>query len=259
VAQVESWLKQLFEIHGIILPHRFPPFFADLLEPPFEVIGDFGEFKCSHELILASSLLAFNIHNAERITRFGTEGPAVQMLLKHFVVQSRRVCIKIKCSSPVTAKIRQEENMNAKRLVLIAVSVGVILMAYPSCDTSKKSYSREAVMEQLAGEWKNLHYDATQQPARRVFDQQGNLTIHQKTYVDSVITTGKITITKAWTDTEGLLWFRDKIHYNDSNTTVYELSKLDLQEMAWSILWSEKNYPEKWDAVEYESHFYRKF
>ena len=74
------------------------------------------------------------------------------------------------------SNIRQEENMNVKRLVLIAVSVGVILMAYPSCDTSKKSYSQEAVMEKLPGEWKNLHYDATQKPARRVFDQQENLT-----------------------------------------------------------------------------------
>ena len=149
--------------------------------------------------------------------------------------------------------------MNVRRLVLIAVSVWVILMACPGCDTSKKSYSREALLEKLAGEWKNLHYDATQKPARRVFDKQGNLTVHQKTYEDSVITRGKITITKAWTDTDGLIWFKDKIHYDDSNTTVYELSKLDLQEMAWNLLWSEKNYPEKWDAVEYESHFYRKF
>ena len=70
--------------------------------------------------------------------------------------------------------------------------------------------------------------------------------------------TRSTTITKAWTETESWLWFKDEIHYSDSDTTVYELSKLDLQKMDWSLLWSEGDYPEKWDPVEYQSYFYRK-
>lgn len=149
--------------------------------------------------------------------------------------------------------------MNVKRLFLIAVSIAVILMGYMSCVTQKKLYPTEEVLEKIAGEWKNVHYDITQKPARRVVDQQGNLTIHDKTYTESVKRTGKITIIKAWTDTEGLLWFEDKIHYDDSDTTFYELSKVDLQEMVWNLLWSEADYPAKWDPVKYAYYFYRKF
>lgn len=148
--------------------------------------------------------------------------------------------------------------MNGKRLILVVVSIAVILVGFTSCVTSKKSYSIEAAMEQLAGEWKNTHYDTTQKLARRVIDQQGDLTVHEKTYVESVKRTGKITIIKAWTDTEGLLWLKDKIRYDDSDTTIYELSKLDLQKMEWNLLWSEVSYPEKWDPVEYQYYFYRK-
>jgi hypothetical protein len=148
--------------------------------------------------------------------------------------------------------------MNIKRLFLIAVSIAVILMGYMSCVTSKKPYQTEEVLEKIAGDWKNIEFDRSKKPARRVIDQQGNVTVYDKTYDESGKRTGKITITKAWTETEGWLWFKDEIHYNDSDTTVYELSKLDLQKMDWSLLWSEGEYPEKWDSVEYQSYFYRK-
>jgi len=148
--------------------------------------------------------------------------------------------------------------MNVKRSVLIAVSIAVILMGYMSCVTSKKSYPTEEVLEKIAGDWKNTEYDMSKRPARRVIDQQGNVTVYDKTYNESGKKAGKITITKAWTEPESWLWFKDEIHYNDSDTTVYELSKLDLQKMDWSLLWSEGDYPLKWDPVEYQSCFYRK-
>jgi len=57
---------------------------------------------------------------------------------------------------------------------------------------------------------------------------------------------------------EGLVWFEDTIDYDDSDSTAYELSKLDLQKMDWSLLWSEEEFPAEWDAVEYPAYFYRK-
>ena len=54
------------------------------------------------------------------------------------------------------------------------------------------------------------------------------------------------------------LWFKDEIHYTDSDKTVYELSKLDFEKMDWTLLWSEDDYPSEWDPVQYQSYFYRK-
>ena len=79
-----------------------------------------------------------------------------------------------------------------------------------------------------------------------------------KTYKDEDERTGEFTITKAWIESEGLVWFTDKVYYHDSDITVYELSKLDLDKMDWNLLWSEEKFPAEWDAVEYPAYFYRK-
>jgi len=92
-----------------------------------------------------------------------------------------------------------------------------------------------------------------------VIGPDGNLTFYNQTFDKTAEKTGKITITKAWTETEGWLWFKDTIRYDGSDTTFYELSKLDIQKMDWSLLWSEGKYPAEWDAVEYPSCFYRKY
>ncbi len=148
--------------------------------------------------------------------------------------------------------------MNNRKLIPVAALTVLILTGYTSCLKSKGGYPVEGAMEKIAGEWTNTEYDRTgKHPARRVIDLQGNITIYDKSYNDSGEKTGTIKITKAWMDTEGWLWFTDEIRFDDG-TSFYELSKLDLQKMDWSLLWSEENFPEKWDAVEYSSCFYRK-
>ena len=148
--------------------------------------------------------------------------------------------------------------MSSKRWVLVVSSIAVILMINTSCVTAKKSCPTESVLEKIAGEWKNIEFDKSNKPGRRVIDQQGNLTVYDKTYDESGKKTGKIAITKAWTESESWLWFKDEIHYNDSDKTVYELSKLDLEKMDWTLLWSEDDYPSEWDPVQYQSYLYRK-
>ena len=149
--------------------------------------------------------------------------------------------------------------MNSKKFFLVMVLIGLILMGYGSCST-KKSYSKEALMELITGEWTNTEYDMTdQKAAKRVIDQDGNLKVYNKTFDETAEKTGTITIIKAWTETEGWLWFKGTIHYSVSDTTFYELSKLNLQKMDWTLLWSEDKPPAEWDAVEYPSLFYRKY
>lgn len=148
--------------------------------------------------------------------------------------------------------------MNGNRLILVAVSIAVILTGYTSCVTSKKSFPIEAVLEIIVCDWQNTEFNLSKRPARRVIDQDGNLTVYNKTYDEVAKKTGTITITKAWSEIEGWLWFKDEIHYDDSDTMFYELSKLDLQTMDWSIVWSEGDYPAEWDPVVFPSYFYRK-
>jgi hypothetical protein len=106
----------------------------------------------------------------------------------------------------------------------------------------------------------NTEYDMTdKKPAKRVIDQDGILAVFNQTYDKTAQKTGKITITKAWTEAEGWLWFKDEIRYDGSDTKVYELSKLNLDKMDWSLLWSGDKYPAEWDAVEYPSYFYRQY
>ena len=142
--------------------------------------------------------------------------------------------------------------------VLTATSYLVLLLALSGCATAGKSYPKEELMEKLSGKWKNTEYDRSTTPARRIIDPQGNFRQYDKTYQDVDERTGEFTVTKVWSDSEGLVWFRDKIYYHDSDTTVYELSKLDLNKMDWSLLWSEEKFPAEWDAVEYPALFYRK-
>ena len=150
--------------------------------------------------------------------------------------------------------------MSNKKLIVVMVSVAVILMVYGSCSTTKKSYPKEALMELITGEWTNTEYNMTdKKAANRVIDQDGTLAVYNKTSDETAGKSGKITITKAWTETEGWLWFKATIRYEGSDTTFYELSKMDLEKMDWTLLWSEDNYPAEWDAVEYPSLFYRKY
>jgi len=113
-------------------------------------------------------------------------------------------------------------------------------------------------MEKISGEWKNTEYDRSKSPARRIIDRQGNLRQYDKTYEDAEERTGEFTISKAWTESEGLVWFKNTIRYHDSNMVIYELSKLDLEKMDWSLLWAEEDFPAEWDPVEYQAYFYRK-
>jgi hypothetical protein len=113
-------------------------------------------------------------------------------------------------------------------------------------------------MKKLSGEWKNTEYDRSTSPARRIIDMDGNFRQYDKSYKEENERTGEFTITKAWVESEGVVWFRDKVHYRDSGTTVYELSKLELGKMDWNLLWSEDKFPAEWDAVEYPAYFYRK-
>lgn len=150
--------------------------------------------------------------------------------------------------------------MNSKKFFLVVISIGAILMVFTSCATSKKSYSKDAVLELITGEWTNTESNMTDtKAAKRVIDQDGALAVYNKTYDETAEKSGKITITKAWTETEGWLWFKDTIRYEGSDTTFYELSKLNLEKMDWTLLWSEDNSPAGWDAVEYPSLFYRKY
>ena len=136
--------------------------------------------------------------------------------------------------------------------------MAAILLAVSGCANTGKPYTKEALMEKLSGEWKNTEYDRSTSPARRIVDMQGNFRQYDKTYEDVNERTGEFTITKAWSESGELVWFKDKVHYDDSDTTVYELSKLDLNKMDWNLLWSEEKFPAEWDAVEYPAYFYRK-
>ena len=148
--------------------------------------------------------------------------------------------------------------MNRCRTILALVSMVAVLLAFSGCTTAGKSYSKEQLMEKLSGEWKNTEYDRSTSPARRIIDPQGNFRQYDKTYEDVDERTGEFTVTKAWSESQGLVWFKDKVYYEDSDTTVYELSKLDLDKMDWNLLWSEEKFPAEWDAVEYPALFYRK-
>jgi hypothetical protein len=148
--------------------------------------------------------------------------------------------------------------MSLGKFVLVLVVTVAVLLAVSGCAQAGKPYSKAELMEKLSGEWKNTEYDRSASPARRMIDIQGNFKQYDKTYKDVEERTGTFTITKAWSESEGLVWFKNKVHYNDSDTTVYELSKLDLNKMDWNLLWSEEKYPAEWDAVEYPSYFYRK-
>lgn len=148
--------------------------------------------------------------------------------------------------------------MTGKRVLAVLVMAAAVLFLIPGCASSKKPYPGEELMEKISGEWKNTEYDRSTSPARRIIDLQGNLRQYDKTYEEVGERTGLFTIVKAWTESEGWIWFRDTIRYHDTNTTVYELSKLDLQKMDWTILWSEEDFPAEWDAAEYPSYFYRK-
>ena len=148
--------------------------------------------------------------------------------------------------------------MKRGSIVAARCLVAAVLLAVSGCAAIGKSYSKEDLMEKLSGEWKNTEYDLSTSPARRNVDLQGNFRQYDKTYKDTDERTGKLTITKAWSESERLVWFRDKVYYYDSDTTVYELSKLDLNKMDWNLLWSEEDYPAEWDAVEYPAYFYRK-
>lgn len=148
--------------------------------------------------------------------------------------------------------------MSFGKLVLVLVVAVAVLLAVSGCAKAGKSYSKEELMEKLSGEWKNTEYDRSTSPARRIIDMQGNFRQYDKTYKDVDERTGEFTITKAWSESEGLVWFRDKVRYHDSESTVYELSKLDLDKMDWNLLWSEEKFPAEWDAVEYPAYFYRK-
>ena len=71
-----------------------------------------------------------------------------------------------------------EKNMNGNRLILVAVSIAVILTGYTSCVTSKKSFPIEAVLEIIVCDWQNTEFNLSKRPARRVIDQDGNLTVY---------------------------------------------------------------------------------
>jgi len=148
--------------------------------------------------------------------------------------------------------------MNRGRIVLALGLVVAVLLVVSGCAKAGKPYSKEDLMEKLSGEWKNTEYDRSTTPARRIIDMQGNFRQYDKTYKDEDERTGEFTITKAWIESEGLVWFTDKVYYHDSDITVYELSKLDLDKMDWNLLWSEEKFPAEWDAVEYPAYFYRK-
>ena len=147
--------------------------------------------------------------------------------------------------------------MNRGSVVPAVGVVVAILLMISGCGEAGKSYSKEGLMEKISGEWKNAEYDLSSSPARRIIDREGNFRQYDKTYKDVDERTGKFTITKAWTESEGLVWFNDKVRYDDSGSTVYELSKLDLDKMDWNLLWSEEKFPAEWDAVEYPAFFYR--
>ena len=148
--------------------------------------------------------------------------------------------------------------MNRCGVSLAVGLMAVLLLVVSGCGETGKSYSKEDLMEKLSGEWKNTEYDRSTSPARRIIDMDGKFRQYDKTYKDVDERTGNFTVTKAWIESEGVVWFRDKVHYEDSDTTVYELSKLDLNKMDWNLLWSEEKFPAEWDAVEYPAYFYRK-
>ena len=148
--------------------------------------------------------------------------------------------------------------MNRNRIVLAFAVMAVLLLVASGCAKTGKPYSNEDLMVKLSGEWKNTEYDRSTSPARRIIDTDGHFRQYDKTYENVSERTGEFTISKAWVESEGVVWFRDKVHYRDSDTTVYELSKLDLDKMDWNLLWSEEKYPAEWDAVEYPAYFYRK-
>ena len=148
--------------------------------------------------------------------------------------------------------------MKRNRIVLALGVTAALLLAVSGCAKTGTPYSKDALMEKLSGEWKNTEYDRSTSPARRIIDIQGNFTQYDKTYKEENERTGEFTITKAWVESEGVVWFKDKVRYRDSGATVYELSKLELDKMDWNLLWSEEKFPAEWDAVEYPAYFYRK-
>ena len=147
--------------------------------------------------------------------------------------------------------------MSTKRLVLIAVLILVFLAMSMGCAPSRSSFPEDRVQRGLAGEWGNCEYKYVEEsPTRRVIDRAGSVVFFDTSYHDSSKETGTITITKAWKGSDGLLWFTDEVYNADSHTTVYELSKLDLRTMYWRLLWSNEEYPPKWDAAQYPSLSY---
>jgi hypothetical protein len=113
--------------------------------------------------------------------------------------------------------------MKRNRIVLALGVTAALLLAVSGCAKTGTPYSKDALMEKLSGEWKNTEYDRSTSPARRIIDIQGNFTQYDKTYKEENERTGEFTITKAWVESEGVVWFKDKVRYRDSGATVYEL------------------------------------
>ena len=148
----------------------------------------------------------------------------------------------------------EREKMIAKRLVLVAISIAVLVLGFAGCVTPQAASPKTEAMVRVAGEWGNSFYDCSNIPSRRLIDAQGNVTFYDKSYDESRRQSGLIRITKAWRDAEGRLWFRDEVYYADSDATVYELSRIDLRTMEWNIVWSGDRYPSGWDPVEYQTY-----
>jgi hypothetical protein len=144
------------------------------------------------------------------------------------------------------------------RILSISVIITVVLFVIftAGCATDAKPYSKDTLLKDISGVWKNFQYTGSDRPAKRIIQPDGMITVYDSYDSMTPTNTGKITIRKAWTDRSGTLWFQSIVRFEASDAVSYELCRLKDDNQQLDILSAPDHFPEEWDPARYPHCFY---
>jgi hypothetical protein len=137
-----------------------------------------------------------------------------------------------------------------KRMYLVIPIIAAYLIVVLS-GSAKKEISEDKAFEALSHTWVSTDKYMPGHPQKAVVSPDGKVIYYQQYDDPSPTMPGTLTLTEAWTDREGNIWF--KASHKWSTETIYLLNKISDSGKMWEYVWSYTDLP---DDIEPDSPKY---
>ena len=150
--------------------------------------------------------------------------------------------------------------MKSRMFISISTLVVVVITITGSCATGKKaSVTERDIFKELNGTWVNEDYLGTWMyyEQKLIIYPDGKHEYYPLTTDTNPIWQGYFfTITEAWTDSEGVIWYKAIFKNGD---TLYVLGKINESEKTLEMIGDGVNDPTEWDTTKTRYSIYKNY